>query len=223
MLKLSKSKLLDYTKCPRYFYLKYYSIYGRKPEETKPDYVLFGSLLHEYFEAYNKNISDLEYYEQFLMKDEKIAKHIKNFKKILRDFGLSKAVYSELKLYNERLDLVGIIDAIYEKNGKYILVDYKTGKFKRYDMKYYLFELYLYVILVESEMHITIDWIGMFFTSEPEKSFIKRVNGKKRTEVFKKFEELKNKIENGEFERKESRYCNFCEFVFICDKKEVME
>ena len=57
--------------------------------------------------------------------------------------------YAERKLYDEEKNLVGIIDAIYEKDGNYILVDYKTGKYRESDYKDYLDELHLYVYLVQ--------------------------------------------------------------------------
>lgn len=216
--RFSKSKLLHYKLCPRFFYIRYFTIYGQRSEEEKPQHVYFGSLLHEYFEAYNKNSDEIEYLEEYLMKDSQIAKHIENFKKILDFYGLDRAKYSELKEYDEELDLVGVVDAIYEKNGEYWLIDYKTGKFNKNKTKDYLFELYLYVILIERKLGIKISKIGMFFTSNIYDSFVKRVDEKEKAEVLNEYFELKKKILNANFERKKSGFCKYCEFAVICDE-----
>jgi len=213
-MRFSKSKLRHYKICPRFFYIRYFTIHGLQSGES--DAVRFGSLLHKYFEAYNKNDEkDLEYY---LRKDARAERHIENFKKILRLYGLDRAVYSELKEYDEELDLVGVVDAIYEKDGEYWLIDYKTGKFNKRRINDYLFELYLYVILIERKLGIKISRIGMFFTNHIYNSFVRPVREREKLQYFKEFIELKKEILEGNFERRRSGFCNYCEFVAICDE-----
>ncbi len=217
-LRLSKSKLLHYRWCPRFFYIKYFTIYGMRSEEQKPEYVYFGSLLHEYFEVYNKNAEDIDYLEEYLEKDKEIKRHIDNFKKLHEIYGLGRPVYAEIKEYDEELDLVGIVDAIYEKNGEYWLIDYKTGRFNKNKMNDYLFELYLYVILIERKLNIKISKVGMFFTNNIYDSFLRRVDEKTKEKVLKEYFSLKKKILDGNFERNRSHSCRYCEFVVICDE-----
>lgn len=213
--RMSKSKMNLYRKCPRKFYIENYTIYGE--DRVSNEAAKKGSTLHELFELYNKNSPEFDYYEQFLMKDDFYKTHIGNFFIILSMFGLDRAAYAERKLYDEEKNLVGIIDAIYEKDGKHILVDYKTGKYRESDYKDYLDELHLYVYLVQKTTDIKIDQVGIFFTASPNDSFIEVVEEKRIKSILRKFDNTVKKIEAKKFDAKPSWLCNYCEYAYICD------
>lgn len=217
LLRLSKSKLLDFRVCPRKFYFKYVTVLGNKNEEDKPSYVFNGSLLHEFFEAFNKNDPSFPYYQKSLMADIDLKNHVLGFYQILQKHDLQRAYRSEIKLYDEDLDLVGVIDAIYEKDGEYWIVDYKTGKFRKEKMDEYKFELYLYVILVEKMLCIEVNKIGMFFSSAPDNSFVIETNKKEKEEALAEYMKEREIIENGQFDRMKGRLCPYCDFIAICD------
>lgn len=219
-IRMSKSKALEYNDCPRRFYFKNCTSFGR--DRCKPTPVMErGTMLHELFEAYNTNKEKFDKYFAFLIGDEWYEENVFGFFSNLNTFGLDKATYSELDVYDPVKNLRGIIDAVYTREGdngtEYILIDYKSGKYKSYKYEDYLFEMYIYEYLANvyfGEKKVT--HIGMFFTSSPENSFIVPVDDKTRKRKMKKYDKICEKIANNEFECK-TTYCKWCQFASICD------
>lgn len=219
MIRLSKSKLGTYQHCPRQYYLVNYTAAGsQRANNTKTEAMTNGNILHEFFDLYNKDYFGLGTIELALSQNDFYKTNISNFYSILHEQGVLRAEYSEKKLYNEELDLSGIIDAIYMgANGKYTLIDYKTGNFKKYKMTDYRFELMLYVILAERELGIKISEIGMFFTSHPADSFIIPVKPNMIIKAEEKYKKFYEKISNFEFDKiAYGQTCKNCNYVDIC-------
>ena len=231
ILRLSKSKLLDFKKCPRKYYLKNFTPFGRQNNESKPDYMVLGTVVHEFIEKFNKQEDDVKYLQTYLFKDEDIRMHILNFYQILQNFNLQYPLHAELKIEDSNRDLVGIVDAIYEYEGEKgvgnAVIDYKTGKFNPKYKSDSEFELYIYALLVEENLGITVDYIGMFFTKNPKCmtkdedntgwSFIEPINRRKLKRVEGELNKIRDKILDGEFPRKESKLCGWCDFVQMCE------
>lgn len=201
--------------CPRQYYFDNFTPYGK--QRSTNEHLIFGSTMHEYFEEYNKGGDGVELYRDFLMNEEPFGEHITNFETILKKFNLERAVLSEQKIYDDEQDFVSIIDAIYEKDGEYIIIDYKTGKFRKQDKKKYIQELLLYVYAVERMTTLKISKIGMFFTGSPDDSFIQPVDRKKLQETLAELEEVRKKIENCEFPRNKNPLCAWCDYQGICE------
>ena len=230
VLRLSKSKILEFKKCPRKYYLKNFTPFGKQDNDFKPDYMVMGTIVHEFIEKFNKQEDDVPYLQTYLFKDEDIKMHILNFYQILQNFNLQYPTHAEHKIEDEANDLVGIVDAIYEYEGEKgignAVIDYKTGNFNPKYRKDSEFELYVYVLLVEKNLGIQIDYIGMFFTKtnscmtkeNPEGwSFIVPVNRRKLKKIEAELSEIRDKILDAEFPRKESKLCGWCDFVQMCE------
>jgi RecB family exonuclease len=216
-LRLSKSKLNQYKNCPLSYYLSHISARSINQERKSSPEADRGTLLHEYFEAYNKNNDMLEEYQKYLLAEDNYKSDVLNFHEIIKEFDLDRPEHSELKLYDPEWDLVGVIDAIYLRPNGYCVIDYKTGKFKKYLTSEYNFEMYLYVILVEKMLGIQVSEYGMFWTKQPENSFIKPAKAKKKQQIEQKFYDLKDQILGCNFERTPNRLCPWCDHMMICE------
>jgi len=202
----------------------------------QPEHLEVGNTLHELFDEYNKShaISDIV---NILSKEPVYAKNIAGFHKILKHYNVDRAVESESKYFDETLQLTGYIDAIYELNdetidtikhelreekykfptGKLAVIDYKTGKYHNYLFRKYIKELNIYVMLYEACTEKKIDYIGMFFTSEPENSFIVPVKKRLLNNDAKDFEKQKQNVLEHKFQRKHTKLCAYCDYNAICD------
>lgn len=211
MMRLSKSKLGDYNNCPRKFYLGNFTIHGKQRPEYEPSYLADGKYLHEYYERFNNGDGshlEMEIYSEF------IQKNISNFHKLLSEYGLHSFA-TEQKFYDPELDLVGIVDWIAEKDGKFYIIDYKTGKASaKKDEK--LYELYLYAYLVKKFLEIDPDFVGMWFTQFPEESFVEKFSKTKYEKYMNKYHENRQNIMDLKFNRIENALCPWCNFINIC-------
>jgi len=243
-IRYSKSNILQYKNCPMSFYFKYFTPYGKIFRENNdvPIHLERGSICHEFFEEFN-NRHDTTEIEKYLCKDEFYAKNINNFYGLLEQYNLDYPISAEEKFFNAAESFVGIIDAKYDLNDKSIaaimennelypylpqikempdstlaIIDYKTGKFNKNYIRKYEFELNLYVNLIEVLQPDThIGWIGMFYTTFPQSSFIIPVNRKKLATDVKTIDKIKQKVIDKEFDRKHTALCMYCDFRHICD------
>ena len=170
-IRLSKSKILDYINCPRMFYFKHCTTFGKNKQQTSAA-LENGTMLHEIFEAYNTNRPKFEQYFGFVKGNEEFEKNIYGFFSLLNYFGIDRAAYAEPRIYSEDINVLGFIDAIYWvpegsevmvynpkskkdpeepeyvkkvlKKDEYWLIDYKTGKFHANRNSEMMLELYIY-------------------------------------------------------------------------------
>ncbi len=220
-MRLSKSKIIEFNNCPRKFYIKNFSTVGKCFKQSeKPDYITKGLELHDFFESYNDGHDQIDNFIKYFEKYPEFKEQIDNFFDILEHYKIDKAEFAELKIYDEELDLVGIIDAIYEVDGEYWIVDYKTGK-RKSSVKDMMKELLLYAIIVERNIGIEISKVGMFFTKysiEENKTFVKKITPEQKVEALEEYLREREQILNCNFERKPSRLCDYCEYNgSICD------
>lgn len=186
--------------------------------------------------------------ELFKIFSEWLSKRVKNY--ILK-FGTEEAkkyiypVYREVKVENKLLGLSGILDAIFLlPDGTYLIVDYKTGKPKYYELSKYSkfdieFELIYYKILIGDGAMEVIDLDGklflkkmefldisrgcILFLEDPDKTDI--MIDLKNPELEIKFMEVYGKLvdaidKNKFWIRKSSNCIRYCQFFHnICSKK----
>ena len=156
------------------------------------------------------------------LQDGEYLDHLKNFidfnEFILKHGGPLnfKPVAIEQKYYDEELDLVGVIDAVYQFGDSVLILDYKTGKHREgYESKY-RFELCIYVHLwnLFNPTRQATHW-GIYFskTGYLWKEKVKPISMKA---MYKKVERLREKIESGEYEPKHSPLCRWCFFYEKC-------
>lgn len=233
----SKSSILMYKNCPLSFYFKYATPYGKLFRQAEqPEHLTRGTLIHEFIEEYNKG-NDIKEVEKMLCKDLIYAENIYGFYKILNKYHLTRALESEARYDLPESNLMGFLDSVYEFsnetiqiikdelgdkfkgkiNGNLAIIDYKTGKYHEYLHRKYQFEMNMYVYLYESVTGKKISWIGMFYTNEPENSFIEPVNRRLLANDIKDFEKQKGFIRSNVFPRKFSKLCDYCDFLNICE------
>lgn len=228
-IRLSKSKINLYQYCPRQYYLINYTDCGKARSKTLvTPQMENGSILHSYFELWNtikdSEVERLYNIEETLMEDEFYRDNIKNFHQILNNLGLTKATFSEKRLYDKELDMSGIIDAIYTlPSGEKCLIDYKSGKFSKASMTAYRFELMIYVILAERNLNIKIDKIGMIFSSYPDATFIVPVKPGMYDKALIKYQKFYKLISDGVFPKAQyTRKCMVCGYNDICASTNVI-
>lgn len=187
---------------------------GSQRKKDEPDYLINGKICHLYYENYNNGNEQnaLPCCNAF------IAQNIENFHKILKFYGLDRAKYAERKDYDPELDLVTVIDAIYEKDGENWLIDYKTGKLYKPKMAEIRFELGLYAYSAQKHLGITIHKIGMFFTNYPDDSFVEKITQKKIESQIAKYKERVSKINNLQFNHIRGPLCKHCDFIHCCEQ-----
>ena len=202
MTRLSKSKILCFSQCPRKYYLQ--NVEKVKVDKV-PEALQKGIEVHSAVEYYNKNG---KWQSEIIDKYPDIAK---NFIEFFKVFG--KPIESELKIYNEQLGVVGVIDAVYLDNEKLLVLDYKTGK--KHPIKDYRFELAIYTKLYEDWKHITIHYWGINFLDAGVK-LIEAVDREEIEKALVKVKETREQIQDcektGNWEKCESYLCNWCEY-----------
>jgi len=224
-MRLSKSKLLTYDQCPLRY--KYENIDGIRAEASQP--MIMGKKLHTIFENFHRGIGlnkkigrSFFITEMNKLQDGEYLDHLKNFidfnETILKNGGKEnfKPIAIEQKYYDEKLDIVGVIDAVYQFGDSVLILDYKTGKHREgYESKY-RFELAIYVHLYNlfNPDKKATHW-GIYF-SKTNYLWKEKVKPVSMTAMYKKVERLRAKIESGEYEPKYSPLCRWCFFYNKC-------
>ncbi len=231
-LRLSKSKVTSYNMCPRQYYFRHVkNIY---PKEM-PQMVL-GKNLHEKYETFYRHLPKVikntaqikKIYKRFCKPHEntKEKTHLANFlnmnlttfedlkKKELLNYFNPIAV--EKKYYDEDLDFVGVIDAVFQLQDKILVVDWKSSYYKEGKESNYRFELAGYKHLWDKfnpdkpATHWGIGFSGNnVFWTEP-------VNQRSMLAMYKKIEATKKLILEGKFEKKKNAPCQWCGYYDMC-------
>ena len=215
---LSKSQIQLYLQCP----LKWRFIYINKipsipsPQQTR------GLDIHSQIENFYKNVSivdkkievknNIKIHNNFLKFEEKRLSECSDLKYFF-------PLHQELKIMNNEIMLRGIIDAVYlnSKDDKIIIIDWKSGKFHKYAINDYRFELSLYAYLFNNS-NLTkekVKYIGMYFVDE-DKLFFEEVKQKYIDKMLKTVDEVRKEIEKGTYLPKKNFYCDYCEFQDKC-------
>ena len=231
--RLSKSKVNDYLQCPRKF--RYSNIDKIETEEN--EYFKIGSDVHQIAEDFIKlwqkdnSIDFLDtLYELESKYEDDYKDHCRNlakfFKEKLVDEGYD--VFStEEYILSEKYNFSGLADIVLEKDGKLTVVDYKTGKSK--SVRDYVTELCYYKMLVEDKYpQKTVEYAAIFFTKDGRYSELMFTEDEYSaincsvTEYNNKIdliEEVREKIEAGEFPPIRQYLCKSCDFKEHCDEE----
>ena len=128
-----------------------------------------------------------------------------------------KPLHQELKINNEELRLRGIIDAIYinPKDDGIIIIDWKSGKYRKNEIDNHRFELALYKELYEREYKQKVSYWGIFWV-DANKLFFEKVDQKYVDKMLVTVKDVREKIENLECNPKPNFYCQYCEFQDKC-------
>jgi len=209
-MRLSKTKVEQYENCAYSFKLCY--ILGIEPEVKSPALVR-GEEIHQLYEDFYKYDGSVDEIAEKIKKHPLYEKHkvpIKNFINLNKRFGENfRPMVTELTVYDESLNIIGIIDRV-DVNGKNVaIIDYKSGKYK--SIEYHHFQLGLYTYLFEVNYNQPVTHWGIYYIDydklviEPRKQE-EVVNAVKRVQLIRK------KIKNEEFDKNPSIPCIWCKY-----------
>lgn len=217
-MRLSKSKVLQFAKCPRAF--QYSSIDKRKAKVTPPQ-LKKGIEVHDLLEQFylsEGNTADEKF--ESLKKNPKFAEYqgiMLNFLMWNRDIEREQGTLiipeeAETKYFCKELNFSGIVDRV-DQDGKYVaVIDYKTGKVRPMDG--YRYELAMYAYLIEQLTPLKVDFWGILWVEHNCKLDLESAS---REEILKAVtyteeirEEIKSCVKKKFFPKKPSYLCNWC-------------
>lgn len=233
-MKLSKSKINTYLKCPQEF--KYQYILEIESEPNK--YMALGSDVHliaeKFADRFGDNLDDVDIenellkiaHEQGLTYD--LSNHIEGLGKFFREMFVEndyKLFSQEEYLLDENHRFSGICDIILEdENGDLVVIDYKTGSSSSFSK--YRLELCYYKLLVENVYERTVSTVGVFFTKNgrlrlldvcDEDNKRKFLHSREIDEAIDTFYFVRSEVNKGNFYPKPQFLCRFCTYKHICD------
>lgn len=232
-MKLSKSKVNTYLKCPLEFKFQYID----EIEVPQNKYMALGSDVHliaeKFAEKFGDNLDGVNIDNELLkiVHEENIGYDLTEHLDNLGSFFKRAFVENDFKLYSQEEYLIdeehrfsGICDIILEdKNGELIVIDYKTSKSSSFSK--YRRELCYYKLLVENVYGKTVSRVGIFFTKngrlrlldicdEDNKRYY--LNDDEIKEAVETMHKVRREINNENFPAKRQYLCRFCTYRHIC-------
>ena len=234
-MKLSKSKINTYLKCPREFKYRYVDEIEVEPNE----YMELGTNVHLIAEKYAKIYGDNpqenpRYYLDLIARQEKInVDEIDTHLDSLASFFNTAFIEKDYKLFSQEEYLIdekhnfsGITDIILETSDKnLIVIDYKTGSSSSFNKC--RLELGYYKMLVESNYDRNVISAGIFFTKDNKLRLLHfKDNDNKRIYICNQelkegldtLYEVRKNINQKKFPRNEQFLCRYCTYSDICYK-----
>lgn len=234
-MKLSKSKVNTYLKCPLEFKFQYID----EIEVPQNKYMALGSDVHLIAEKFTEKFEDdldgvdIENellriaHEQDIGYD--LTGHIDNLGSFFREVFIEnnyKLYSQEEYLLDEKNRFSGICDIILEdENGELIVIDYKTSNSNSFSK--YRRELCYYKLLVENVCGRPVSSVGVFFTKNGRLRLLdvcdddnkrKYLSYSEIDEAVDTLHEVRHKINSKQFPAKRQYICRFCTYKEICDK-----
>ena len=237
-MKMSKSKINTYKKCPREF--KY--IYIDELESPPNEYMQLGLDVHTIAERVGKRLKEkdnitkedinvvLQSELSYLNSDFVLTEHINSLHSFFLNFcNTQYKIFSvEEKIENTDLNINGVIDLVVEdvKTGNLIIIDYKTSKSKA--ITNYRFELCMYRNLIEFKypnkkvstaiIFFTKDnkYRGFNFANQQQKGAY--VTDKDYQSVFDYINFVQEQISHNIFPPKKQFLCKYCNFQEECNQ-----
>lgn len=233
-MKLSKSKVNTYMKCPREFKYQYVDLIETPPNE----FMSIGTEVHEIAEnfikrwekgkAHNDFYLDLLEFSQEYERD--YDEHLDNltpfFKTILIDEGY-KVFMAEEYLYDKEHNFSGLCDLVLEdSNGDLTVIDYKTGA--THPITQYRLELCYYKMIIETLYpDKKVVCAGIFFTKKGDFRFLNFAENQDKgayctneeyQSAIKLLDFIRNQIKDNEFNPKQQYLCKYCTYKEYCDE-----
>lgn len=234
-MKLSKSKINSYLKCPLEFKFQYIDEIEAEPNK----YMILGSDVHSVAESFADRFGDeldkinIEN-ELFKIANDldvsyDIENHVENlalfFKEVFVD-GDYRLFSQEVYMHDETHRFSGICDIILEdENGELTVIDYKTSNSNTFSK--YRRELCYYKLLVENVCEKPVTKVGIFFTKNgrlrlldvcDEDNKRKFLHSREIDEAIDKFYFVRNEVNNCNFPANPQYICRFCTYKDICDE-----
>lgn len=232
-MKLSKSKINTYLKCPLEFKFQYIDEIEAEPNK----YMVLGSDVHSVAETFadkfGDELDDVNINNELIkiMNDldigYDITEHVDNlslfFKEVFVDNDY-KLFSQEEYLLDEENRFSGICDIILEdENGDLVVIDYKTSSSNSFHK--YRRELCYYKLLVENVYDRDVSSVGIFFTRNgrlrlldvcDEDNKRKYLNDEEISQAVDTLHYVRKQINNENFPAKRQFLCKYCTYRHIC-------
>ena len=234
-MKLSKSKINTYLKCPLEFKFQYIDEIESEPNK----YMVLGTDVHliaeKFAERFGDDLNGVDIENELIRIaydldiGYDLTNHIENlslfFKEIFVDSNY-KLFSKEEYLHDEEHRFSGICDIILEnENGELVVIDYKTSNSNSFSK--YRLELCYYKLLVENVYEKPVSSVGIFFTKNgrlrlldvcDEDNKRKFLNNSEIEDAIDTFYYVRNEVNNGKFYPKRQFLCKYCTYRHICEK-----
>ena len=234
-MRMSKSKINTYLKCPLEFKFQYIDEIEAEPNK----YMILGSDVHLIAEKFaDKFGDDLEgvNIENELIKimneldiGYDLSSHVNNLGLFFREVFIDndyKLFSQEEYLHDEEHRFSGICDIILEdENGELVVIDYKTSNSNTFSR--YRRELCYYKLLVENVYDRNVSSVGIFFTKNGRLRLLdvyeddnkrKFLNSAEIEDAVDTFYQVRSEVNSGNFYPKRQFLCKFCTYKEICDE-----
>lgn len=234
-MKLSKSKINTYLKCPLEFKFQYID----EIEMPANKYMVLGSDVHsiaeKFSEKFGDDIEDIDTNNELLKiaYDLDIGYDLTNHIENLGSFFEEVFVENDYKLFSQEEYLLdeknrfsGICDIILEdENNDLIVIDYKTSNSNSFSK--YRLELCYYKLLVENVYKRNVSRVGVFFTKNGRLRLLdvcddenkrKYLSNKEISDAVDTLHKVRNNINNEKFPAKRQYLCRYCTYRNECDK-----
>ena len=232
-MKLSKSKINTYLKCPLEFKFQYVDEIEAEPNK----YMVLGSDVHSVAETFADKFGDeldeVNIHNELLKIANDldigydITEHVDNlslfFKEVFVDNDY-KLFSQEEYLLDEENRFSGICDIILEdENEDLVVIDYKTSNSNSFHK--YRRELCYYKLLVENVYEREVSSVGIFFTRNgrlrlldvcDEDNKRKYLNDEEISQAVDTLHYVRNQIKNENFPAKRQFLCRYCTYRHIC-------
>lgn len=234
-MRMSKSKINTYLKCPREFKYRYIDEIETPPNE----YMALGSDVHLIAENYAKLYADNpqenpRYYLDLITRQlniniDDVDVHLDSLASFFKLAFIENdyTIFSQEEyLTDDTHNFNGITDIVLENpNGDLIVIDYKTGSSSSFSKCRR--ELGYYKMLVESNYDKNVTGAGIFFTKdnklrvlyfEDEDNKRKYMCDKELEEGLDTLYEVRKNVNNANFPKNEQYLCRYCTYADICFK-----
>lgn len=234
-MRMSKSKINTYLKCPREFKYRYIDEIETPPNE----YMALGSDVHSIAENYAKLYADNpqedpRYYLDLITRQlnidiDDVDIHLDSLASFFKLAFIENdyVIFSQEEyLTDDTHNFNGITDIVLENpEGDLIVIDYKTGSSSSFSKC--RLELGYYKMLVESNYDKNVVGAGIFFTKdnklrvlyfEDEDNKRKYMCDKELEEGLDTLYEVRENVNNAKFPKNEQYLCRFCTYADICFK-----
>lgn len=232
-MRMSKSKINTYIKCPREFKYRYIDEIEMPPNE----YMALGSDVHKVAEDYvvrygDKPQMDIRYSLDLIAKTLKLdVDEIDIHLNSLASFFERAFVENDYSLFSqeeyltdETHNFTGITDIVLENpDGDLIVIDYKTGSSSSFSKCRR--ELGYYKMLVESNYDKKVIAAGIFFTKNNKLRLLYfDENSNKRKYMMQNeldegldtLYEVRKNVNEGKFPKNDQFLCRYCTYSDIC-------
>lgn len=234
-MRMSKSKINTYLKCPREFKYRYIDEIETPPNE----YMALGSDVHLIAENYAKLYADNpqenpRYYLELITRQlninvDDVDVHLDSLASFFKLAFIENdyTIFSQEEyLTDDTHNFNGITDIILENpDGDLIVIDYKTGSSSSFSKC--RLELGYYKMLVESNYNKNVIGAGIFFTKdnklrvlyfEDEDNKRKYMCDKELEEGLDTLYEVRKNVNSSKFPKNEQFLCRYCTYEDICFK-----